>query len=92
MFSDVYGSPITARKTNHPHAKPVEWLAYLMSVVGAKSVFDPFAGSGAASIAGIECGVRVVAFEIDRATQREANVRIIRHRNHDDSQVLRLNI
>lgn len=79
MFSDVYSSPITARKTNHPHEKPVEWIAYLMSVVSARSVFDPFAGSGSASIAGIEAGIAVRAFEIDRVIQRESNLRILTH-------------
>jgi hypothetical protein len=92
MFSDVYSSPITARKTNHPHAKPVEWIAYLMRCVGAERVFDPFAGSGAASIAGIDAGICVRAFEIDQPTQREANARILRHCTQVPSATLSLGI
>ena len=92
MFSDVYSSPITARKTNHPHAKPVEWLAYLMSVIGAQLVFDPFAGSGAASIAGIDANISVRGYEIDLATQREANARILRHKSSRPTSELTLEI
>ena len=92
MFSDVYSSPITARKTNHPHAKPVEWLAYLMSTIGSASVFDPFSGSGAASIAGVDCGIRVVGYEIDRDIQRAANTRILQHRRRTTAIALNLEI
>ena len=92
MFSDVYSSPITARRVNHQHAKPVEWIAYLISAVSSHIVFDPFAGSGAASIAGIESGVRVRAYEIDRDIQRESNMRILRHIRRSESSNLTLEI
>ena len=80
MFSDVYSSPITARKTNHSHAKPVEWISYLMSVVSARNVFDPFAGSGAASIAGIDSSIHVVAYEINPIIRDKSNQRIMNHK------------
>lgn len=85
MFSDVYSSPITQRKANHSHAKPIEWIAYLMSVVSASRVYDPFAGSGAGSCAGIDAGIPVKAFEIDRQRQIAANQLILRYKKRIDA-------
>lgn len=92
MFSDVYSSPITARKSNHKHAKPIEWLAYLMATIGARRVFDPFAGSGACSIAGIELGIKVFATEVDKQTQVDANKAILKYRKSANYEDLSLGI
>jgi hypothetical protein len=68
MFSDVYSSPITQRKQNHKHAKPTEWLAYLLAGVGARIVLDPFMGSGACEIACKMIGSQCFGYEISQYT------------------------
>jgi len=66
-LSDVYQSPITALHAGdgHRHAKPLEWLQYLIACTGSTSVYDPFAGSGASVIAAKRCGIPCVGVEID---------------------------
>lgn len=52
---------------DHPAAKPVELISYLMGKVAGDVVFDPFMGSGTTGVAAAKSGRKFVGIEIDRA-------------------------
>lgn len=65
-MSDVYQSPITAlHGSGHRHAKPPEWVAYILAGIGARTVYDPCAGGGATAVACAVVGIPSVSVEID---------------------------
>ncbi len=66
-ISDVYQRPITALHMGggHRHAKPIEWLEFLIACTGSRCIYDPFSGSGAGTIAALRRGVPCLGVEID---------------------------
>src|SRR5690606_24851474 len=57
-----------------------EWVAHEIRSSGAKSVLDPFAGSGTTLLAASECGVRSLGYEahpfVARVAAAKANVAV----------------
>lgn len=54
MLADCYSSPITKLHADgHRHAKPVEWIAALISSTSSpdRLIIDPFCGSGSSAVA-----------------------------------------
>lgn len=72
-LSDVFSYPITSHK-NHPHQKPVEWIAFLISTCFSLPVIDPFCGSGAVAAACDDINVDSIHYEIDEPTWFKAKM------------------
>lgn len=65
----------------HPCPKPIEWGRKLIALFpNAKTILDPFAGSGTVPIAAEDLGREWVGYEINADYCRQANERIERWR------------
>lgn len=67
-MTSVYRRAKTSMPTSHPHAKPDEWLAGILSGIGAGTMLDMFAGSGAGLFACEQLGMTWTGIEIDPDT------------------------
>lgn len=56
---------VAARAGGHPHTKPLDLLAELISLMCDGSIADPFAGSGSILVAAKQSGRRAVGVELD---------------------------
>ena len=56
---------MAANGRTHPHEKPVALLSALLQKCDARSVFDPFMGTGATLIAAKSLGRRAIGIEIE---------------------------
>lgn len=69
QMSSVYSAPSAGvqKDMGHPFAKPVEVSKWIYSAIAIKgqTVYDPFMGSGALSIAAIEWGLKPSGSEIN---------------------------
>jgi site-specific DNA-methyltransferase (adenine-specific) len=54
---------ISGDKPNHPSPKPIQAMTWLLSRFEAKSVLDPFAGSGTTLLAAKRLGMRAIGIE-----------------------------
>lgn len=57
--------PVANSKRYHPNEKPVELLSYLAEKLGARSLMDPFAGSGSSLVAASQLGIPAVGIELE---------------------------
>jgi DNA modification methylase len=62
----IGGTHSPAGRTGHPHAKPLDLIVRLMSLVDG-AVLDPFMGSGTTLVAAKRLGRKAVGIEIERA-------------------------
>lgn len=60
---DVWRVKIAADKTGHPCAFPLELVSTAINATGAKSILDPFGGSGTTARAAKDLGLRAVIIE-----------------------------
>lgn len=60
----------------HPHQKPVSLLAYLANKHPARTILDPFAGSGTTLVAAKQLGRKAVGVEIEEKYVRIAANRL----------------
>jgi site-specific DNA-methyltransferase (adenine-specific) len=71
------GNPSSpAGRWGHPHAKPTDLMARLISLVPDVLVFDPFAGSGSTLAAAKLLGRRAIGVEIEEAYCKTAAQRL----------------
>lgn len=68
----------TGQKKIHPHQKPVALYRWLLTTYGrkAKTVFDPFAGSGSLAVACRQLGKDYVGCEVDESFYNAAYARL----------------
>ena len=65
MLGDVW-RVVPVANTEHPAPFPKELPGHALETTGARSVLDPFAGSGSTLLAAKERGARAVGIEVDR--------------------------
>lgn len=53
-----------AKKSGHPYEKPIALMKYLLERSGAKTILDPFAGSGSTIVAAKELNLEATGIEI----------------------------
>ena len=56
---------VPAVRRVHPTEKPVAMMAYLIGKMGAETIIDPFAGSGASLVAAKQLGKRAIGIECE---------------------------
>lgn len=68
----------TGMKKIHPHQKPVALYRWLLTTYGckAKSIFDPFAGSGSLAVACQQFGKDYTGCEVNKSFYESARVRL----------------
>jgi DNA modification methylase len=54
-----------AKKSGHPHEKPLKLMEYLIKRTNSKSILDPFMGSGTTGVACKELGRNFIGIEIE---------------------------
>ena len=62
---DVWRLGTEHRETGHPAPFPVSLPDTILQSVAAKSVIDPFAGSGTTGVAAVKLGRRFIGIEIE---------------------------
>lgn len=65
-----------AKKTGHPHEKPVALMEYLIEKTEAKTIIDPFMGSGTTGIACKNLNRNFIGIELDPLYFQMAKKRI----------------
>ncbi len=68
--------PVSNSKRRHPNEKPVELLRYLTEKLGARSLLDPFMGSGSSLVAARQLGIRAIGIELDEPSCETAARRV----------------
>ena len=62
----LFKKSVLSYEKSHPTQKPVELMQWCISLLdNAKSIIDPFMGSGTTGIAAVKLGIRFVGIEID---------------------------
>jgi len=64
------------KPTGHPAEKPVSLLAWLVAISGARTVCDPFCGSGSSGVAALQRGASFIGIEQDEDWANFARRRI----------------
>jgi DNA modification methylase len=54
-----------AKKSGHPHEKPIKLMIYLLKRSKANTVIDPFMGSGTTGVVCVQTGRNFIGIEID---------------------------
>lgn len=65
-----------AKKSGHPHEKPLALMEYLIKRTKAKTILDPFMGSGTTGVACVKLNRNFIGYEIDEPYFRIAEKRI----------------
>jgi DNA modification methylase len=73
----------------HPHQKPVGLMHRLIEIIGARSVLDPFMGSGSTGAAALRAGVNFTGIELDPDHYRTAVMRISEEATRPDMFALK---
>jgi len=76
---DLISVPTVLRSTRiHPAEKPLDLLQQLIrrSCIPGEALYDPFAGSGNALVAGLNEGLNVIGCEIDKSIHNAALIRV----------------
>jgi site-specific DNA-methyltransferase (adenine-specific) len=61
----MWRQSVLAYEKFHPTQKPVPLMQWCIELLGAKSVLDPFMGSGTTGVAAVRAGCRFTGIEID---------------------------
>jgi site-specific DNA-methyltransferase (adenine-specific) len=61
----IWRQSVLAYEKFHPTQKPVPLMQWCIELLGAKSVLDPFMGSGTTGVAAVRAGCRFTGIEID---------------------------
>ena len=65
-----------AKKSGHPFEKPIKLMEYLVKRTNAKTILDPFMGSGTTGVACRELGRNFIGIEISPEYFKIAEIRI----------------
>ena len=72
---DAHG--VSPMKRKHVTEKPVELLMQIVRAIPSQHILDPFMGSGSTGVAALSCGRKFTGIEIDEATYRIAQDRLM---------------
>jgi len=66
FISDTANMKTTPKKIGHPTPKPLDVLRYIITIVDANIILDPFIGSGSTAIASRQLNRHYIGFEIEK--------------------------
>ena len=76
FISDTANMKTTPKKIGHPTPKPLDVLKYIIEIVDANIILDPFMGSGSTAIASRLLNKHFIGFEIEKKYCILANNRL----------------
>jgi len=76
FISNTANMKTTPKRIGHPTPKPLDVLCYIIQIVDANLILDPFMGSGSTALACKQLGKHFIGFEIEKKYCKIAEKRL----------------